>query len=59
MEGKALRTVYLNLKQIDELDEISKRTKIPKSVIIREGIDIIIEKYRTNELEHYKYPINI
>jgi hypothetical protein len=37
--------LYLDARQIAALRAISKRTKIPASVIAREGIDAIVKKY--------------
>jgi len=38
--------LYLDAAQVEELRAISKRTKIPASVIAREGIDEILKKYQ-------------
>ena len=45
MGNKVLKTIYLEQKQSEMLMEISKKTKINQAVIVREGIDLIIEKY--------------
>ena len=38
--------LYLDLDQVKNLRKISKRTKIPASVIIREGVSMAIRKYK-------------
>jgi len=42
-------SLYLDASQVAELNEISKRTKIPASVIAREGIDLILKKYQSKK----------
>jgi hypothetical protein len=37
--------LYLDAHQIEALRKITKRTRIPASVIIREAVDAIIKKY--------------
>lgn len=50
-------SVSLDSYQVERLDEISERTKIPRSVLIREGVQNIIEKYE-EQLKHSFQPIN-
>ncbi len=38
-------TVYITEEQDRKLKELNKRTKVPVSVYIREGIDLVLEKY--------------
>jgi hypothetical protein len=38
--------LYLDAEQVEALRKISKRTKIPASVIVREGVATAIKKYR-------------
>ena len=40
-----LRTVYLEEEQVRKIIELSKRTRIPQAVLIREGIDIALAKH--------------
>ena len=44
---KLSTTVYITEEQDQKLKELSRRTKVPVSVYIREGIDLIIERYQT------------
>ncbi len=38
--------LYFDAGQLEALRKISKRTKIPASVIVREGVAMVIKKYR-------------
>ncbi len=47
MAGKKIATtVYLNPDQDYNLKLLSERTKVPVAVYIREGVDLVLEKYR-------------
>lgn len=43
---KISTTIYITEEQDIELKELSKRTKVPVSVYIREGIDAILNQYK-------------
>jgi len=43
---KISTTVYITEEQDNSLKELSKRTKVPVSVYIREGIDGVINHYK-------------
>lgn len=45
-QKKTSTTMYLTQEQHDALKNISKRTRVPFSVYIREGVDLVIEKYK-------------
>lgn len=45
MTRKISISVSLEPHQIERLDEISKKTKVPRSVLVREGVQNIIGKY--------------
>ncbi len=44
---KISTTVYITEEQDEQLKELSRRTKVPVSVYIREGIDLVIERYKS------------
>ena len=44
-DKKTSTTVYITIEQREKLKAISKKTKVPVSEYIREGIDLVIEKY--------------
>ncbi len=49
MENKSKqmpRTVWLRIDQIEEIKRISKRTRVAQAVLVREGVDWIIKKYK-------------
>lgn len=43
--------LYFDEEQLEALRKISKRTKIPASVIVREGVGMAIKKYRKKGLD--------
>lgn len=43
---KVSTTIYITPEQAERLKVLHERTKVPISVYIREGIDLILEKYR-------------
>jgi len=45
-QKKTSTTMYLTQEQHDALKSISKRTRVPFSVYIREGVDLVIGKYK-------------
>ena len=40
--------VHFTLDQIEALDALATRTRIPRAVLIREGIDDLLKKHRTS-----------
>jgi predicted DNA-binding protein len=40
-----MRTIYLDKKTIAELRSLSKRTRIPQAVFMREAVDLLLNKY--------------
>ena len=40
-----LRTIYLDKEKLERLKKLSAKTKIPQAVIIRAGIDRVLDKY--------------
>lgn len=45
-EKKISITTYITQEQDRRLKELSKRTKVPVSVYIREGIDLVLDNYK-------------
>jgi predicted DNA-binding protein len=43
--NKISTTVYITEEQDQKLKELSRRTKVPVAVYVREGIDIVIRQY--------------
>ena len=43
---KISTTIYITEEQDEGLKELSRRTKVPVSVYIREGIDAVLNKYQ-------------
>ncbi len=43
---KISTTVYLTPEQNERLKRLHEATKVPVAVYIREGIDLVLEKYR-------------
>ena len=42
---KLYTTVYITEEQNERLKELSARTKVPVAEYIRQGIDLVLEKY--------------
>lgn len=45
MAKKALRSVYLDLEQVERLKILSDKTRVPQAVYIREGLDLVMSKH--------------
>jgi len=45
MGKKALRSVYLDMQQVERLKLLSEKTRVPQAVYIREGLDLVMSKY--------------
>ena len=43
--AKALRTVFVDELTLARLNKLSAITRIPKAVLIREGIDLTLDKH--------------
>jgi hypothetical protein len=42
---KILRTVFVDEKEVEGLNKLSAITRIPKAVLIREGIDLVLDTH--------------
>ncbi len=45
MGKKALRSVYLDMQQVERLKLLSEKTRVPQAVYIREGLDLVMDRY--------------
>jgi hypothetical protein len=52
---KILNTVYFTHEQSEAVAKLSAETRIPKAVLIREGIDLLLEKYNGNKKKGKKF----
>jgi predicted DNA-binding protein len=43
---KISTTIYITEEQDQRLKELSRKTKVSMSVFIREGIDLVLDKYK-------------
>ena len=49
MDGKKVSTtVYITQEQNNLLKQLNQKTKVPIAEYIREGIDLVLERYRHN-----------
>lgn len=53
-ESKTQITTYILVSQKEKLKELSGKTRVPISEYLREGIDLVLDKYR-EELQTQKY----
>ena len=42
---KILRSIYIDIEQLEKLDSLSTQTKVPKATYIREALELVLEKY--------------
>lgn len=45
MSEKVLRSIYLDIEQVERIKELSAQTRVPQAVYIREGIDLVLNRY--------------
>ena len=45
MGNKVLRCIYLDLNQAEKVKRLSEKTRVPQAVYIREGLDLLLQKY--------------
>ncbi|MFA6035256.1 MAG: ribbon-helix-helix domain-containing protein [Myxococcota bacterium] len=43
---KISTTVYITAEQLDNLKVLNEKTKVPVAEYIRQGIDLVLEKYK-------------
>jgi predicted DNA-binding protein len=43
--NKVLRSIYLDIVQVEKIKRLSERTKVPQAVYVREGLDLLLRKY--------------
>ena len=43
--AKKLFSVFLDKEQIERLDKLSAKTRVPKAAYVREGIDLALKKH--------------
>ncbi len=48
MGNKVLRSIYLDITQVEKIKRLSERTKVPQAVYVREGLDLLLRKYEEN-----------
>jgi hypothetical protein len=53
-ESKTQITTYILVSQKEKLKDLSARTRVPISEYLREGIDLVLEKYKA-ELNTQKF----
>ena len=49
MGSKVLRSIYLDITQVEKIKKLSERTKVPQAVYVREGLDFILHKYEETD----------
>lgn len=43
---KVSTTVYITPEQADRLKQLNQKTKVPVAEYVREGIDLVLERYK-------------
>ncbi len=42
---KILRSIYIDIEQLERLDRLSAKTRVPKAAYIREALELVLKKY--------------
>jgi len=42
---KILRPIYIDIEQLERIDSLSSKTRVPKATYIREALELVLEKY--------------
>ena len=42
---KILRSTYIDIEQLERLEKLSTRTRVPKAAYIREALGLVLDKY--------------
>ena len=45
MSAKVLRSLYLDIEQVERLKKLSAQTRVPQAAYVREGIDFVLNRY--------------
>ena len=45
MSEKILRSIYLDIEQVERLKKLSAQTRVPQAVYVREGLDFVLNRY--------------
>ena len=45
MMAKILKTLFIDKEQVEILKKLSAKTRVPISVYIREGVDLVLNKH--------------
>lgn len=48
-------TAYITQKQAKLLKALSKKTRVPMAVYIRDAIDLVLKKHDTHQKQTYNY----
>jgi len=51
---KKLISVYIDEKQIERLAKLSAKTRVPRSVYIRDGLEFILDKFEKQLKGRYR-----
>jgi len=46
--NKVLRSIYLDIEQVEKIKKLLEVTKVPQAVYVREGLDLLLSKYQEN-----------
>ena len=50
---KTLQSLYLEKEQVESIVELSKRTRVPQALLLREGVGLMLKK-REKQLQRKK-----
>ncbi len=47
--ARVLRSIYFDKVHLEKLDQLSAKTGIPKAAFVREGINLVLRKYESEQ----------
>jgi predicted DNA-binding protein len=42
---KILRSIYIDIEQLERLEKLSSKTRVPKAAYIREALGLVLDRY--------------
>lgn len=48
---KILRSIYIEIEQLERLEKLAVKTRVPKATYIREALGLVLDKYEKQILK--------
>ena len=46
MNKRVIRSIYFDREKLSNLEKLSAKTRVSKSVYMREGVDLVMKRYK-------------